>query len=75
MKNFVKIVALVQRNVDGSSLVLSEREVIILLLFLFLVSRSCTTASSSYASSRLRVIEQVQNIIHKIVLVRVLFVV
>ena len=75
MKNFVKIVALVQRNVDGSSLVLSEREVIILLLFLFLVSRSCTTASSSYASSWLRVIEQVQNIIHKIVLVRVLFVV
>ena len=50
---------------------LSECEVIVL-LFLFVTSRSCT---STYASSWLRIIEQVQNIIHKIVFVWVLFVV
>ena len=50
---------------------LSECEVIVL-LFLFVTSRSCT---STYASSWLRIIEQVQNIIHKIVLMWVLFVV
>ena len=51
---------------------LSECEVIVLLFLLFVSSRSCT---SSYASCWLRIVEQVQNIIHKIVFVWILFVV
>ena len=51
---------------------LSECEVIVLLFLLFVSSRSC---ASSYASCWLSIVEQVQNIIHKIVFMWVLFVV
>ena len=55
------------------SWLLSEGEFVIILLFLLCVtSRSCTTA---YASCWFRIVKQVQNIIHKIIFMWVLFVV